>query len=236
MLYHTENMITATTSLTPDKNTANVRSTATFLDRACRVWGVNEFIKPIRDHLRVKGTEFQQDANNLSALVRTNAILLLHLYRCAEDSDYAYNFLVVTSTDRIEPQIHTLSNINRLSFAAMGNFFLESMLRDLVSDFHETPKRNFHELCTQVVHLAQLDNEKEHTDALRVISKLRNTFHNRGIHNGYKGADESITVKGVRYDFVHNDIVKGQASWDYISHGLACALMTILELLNRSRP
>lgn len=223
-------------NLSPDKDTTNIRRTATFLNRACRVWGVNEFVKPIRDHSSVKGTALQEDVNNFNALVRTNAVLLWHLHRCVEDANYAYSFLVVTSRDRIKSQIRNFSNISRLSFATMGNFFLENMLRDLVDDFGEKPKKNFYDLSEQAVRLAHLANPKEHSDGLRVTSKLRNTFHNRGIHTGYKGLDESITVKGITYDFKHNDIVKGHASWDYLCHGFACALSTVLELVEKARP
>jgi hypothetical protein len=118
----------------------------------------------------------------------------------------------------------------------MGNFFLENMLRNLVTDFGAKPKKNFYDLTEQAVHLACLTNPKEHSDGLRVISKLRNTFHNRGIHIGYNDTDETITVKGITYNFTHNDIVRGHASWDYICHGFACALSTVLELVEKARP
>ncbi|GJL56861.1 MAG: hypothetical protein NPIRA02_39930 [Nitrospirales bacterium] len=221
-------------NLLPDKDTTNIRrEEANFLHRACRVWGVNEFVKPIRDHSSVKDTELQKDINNFNALVRTNAVLLWHLHRCTQDAHYASSFLAVTSRDRIQSQIRNFSNINRLSFATMGNFFLENMLRDLVADLGGKPKKNFHDLSEQAVCLAHLANPEEHSDGLRVTSKLRNTFHNRGIH---KGMDESITVKGITYDFKHNDIVKGHASWDYLCHGFACALSTVLELVEKARP
>jgi len=229
-------MATSIANLSPDTDMTKIRPTATFLHRACRVWGVNEFVKPIRDHSSVKGTPLQEDVNNFNALVRTNAVLLWHLHRCAEDANYAYSFLAVTSRDRIKAQIRNFSNISRLSFATMGNFFLENMLRDLVADFGEQPKKNFHNLSGQAVRLAHLANHKEHSDGLRVISNLRNTFHNRGIHTGYKGMDETIILKGITYDFKHNDIVKGHASWDYICHGFACALSTVLELVEKARP
>lgn len=112
---------------------------------------------------------------------------------------------------------------------------MKIFLRNLVADFGEIPKKNFHDLTEQVVQLACLTDPKEHKDGLRVISKLRNTFHNRGIHSGFQGTDESITLKGVTYNFTHNDIVKGYASWDYICHGLASALSTVLELVNKAR-
>lgn len=220
----------------PDSNTTNIRPTATFLERVCRVWGVNEFIKPVRNHSSVKGTALQEDLNNFNGLVRMNAVLLWHLHRCSVDTSYAYSFLAVTSMDRIRAQIRNFSNINRLSFATMGNFFLENMLRGLVVDFGKSPKKNFHDLTKQVVDLACLSDPKEHRDGLQVTSKLRNTFHNRGINLGYKGADESITLKGVTYNFTHNDIVKGHASWDYICHGFASALSTVLELVEKARP
>lgn len=229
-------MAALTANLAPDSNTIHIRPTATFLDRACRVWGVNEFIKPVRDHLSVQGTPLQEDLNNFNALVRTNAVLLWNLHRCSVDTDYAYSFLAVTSIDPVKSQIRSFSNISRLSFATMGNFFLENMLRDLVAAFGAKPKKDFYDLTEQAVHLACLTNPKEHNDGLRVISKLRNTFHNRGIHIGYKGTDETITVKGITYNFTHNNIVRGHASWDYICHGFACALSTVLELVEKARP
>lgn len=229
-------MATVTLELFPDTNTRHVRPKATFFERACRVWGVNEVIKPIRDHPSVKGSPLHEDLENFHSLVRTNAVLLWNLHHCTTNIAFAYNFLMVSSQDRVNLQIRSFSNMQRLSFATIGNFFLESMLRDLVSDLGEEPKKNFHKLSEQAIRLAELPNSKEQADGLRVISKLRNTLHNRGIHVGYQGRDEKITVKGVTFQFNHDDIVKGHASWDYICHRFTCALTTIYQILEIARP
>lgn len=63
-------------TLIPDNNTSNVRPCATLLQRASRVWGVNEFVKPIRDHAAVKDTDLENDANVLHAAIRSNALVL----------------------------------------------------------------------------------------------------------------------------------------------------------------
>lgn len=119
-----------TGNLPSDSNTTNIRTSATLLERACRVWGVNEFIKPIRRHPSVKGTALQEDLNNVHALIRMNAVLLWNLHRCAVDIDYAYRFLAVTRIDQIKSQIRNFSNISRLSFATMGNFFIENIFKE----------------------------------------------------------------------------------------------------------
>lgn len=225
-----------TPSLSPDTDTANVRPIATFMERARRVWGVNEFLKPLVNHRSVKGTELHEDAKRFNALVRTNAVLLWHLHNCATNVNYAHTFLCVNSQSRVKSQIRNFSNIHRLSFATLGNFFLENMLRDLVADFGEKPKMTFHKLCEQAIRLAQLPDPKDHINGLRVTSHLRNTLHSRGIHTGYKGKDERLIVKGVVYQFNHDDIVKGHASWDYICHGFACALTTVREIVEKARP
>lgn len=224
----------STVSLVPDPDTVNVRREATFLQRAQRVWGVNEFVKPLRYHPRVQNMAIKEDAANFNALVRTNAVLLFHLHRCAEDPAFAAAFLLVDGPNRVRSQIRNFSNIGRLSFAAMGNFFIENMLRDLVSDFGAQPKKKFHDLSKQAVVLASLQSPNEHVDALRVVSMLRNTFHSRGVHAGYKGQAQTLNLRGVMYDFKHNKIVRGHASWDYISHGFACALQTVLEIVEVS--
>jgi len=220
---------------TADTNTQNVRSEATFLERANRVWGVNEYTKPIRDHNAVKGTEIENDANNIHALVRTNAVILFNLHKCTLNKEYAFDFLAVLSEDRVQPQIRNFSNFNRISFAALGNFFIENILKDLVSELGGNPNSKFYSLTEQAVDLAKLNNPEEKKNGLQVVSKIRNTFHNRGIHTGYKGTNEKITVEGVTYMFNHNDIVKGNASWDYICHGYACALKTVYELIEIAR-
>lgn len=225
-----------TPSLSPDTDTANVRPRATFMQRAQRVWGINEFLKPLSNHRSVEGTDLHEDVKRFNALVRTNAVLLWHLHNCATNVSYAHTFLHVNSQARAKSQIRNFSNIHRLSFATLGNFFLENMLRDLVVDFGEKPPKKFHELCRQAVHLAQLPDPKEHIDGLRVISLLRNTLHSRGIHIGYEGKNERFTVKGVVYQFNHGDIVRGHASWDYICHGFASALTTVSKIVEKARP
>lgn len=95
VMSHTGSMTKVTLSLPPDTDTANVRPIATFLERARRVWGVNEFLKPVSNHRSVKGTELQEDAKRFNALVRTHAVLLWHLHRCGESADYACSFLGV---------------------------------------------------------------------------------------------------------------------------------------------
>ncbi len=222
-------------SLSPDSQTNKVRSTATFLERACRVWGVNEFVKPIRDHGKVKGTDLENDANLLSAIVRSNAALLWNLHRCTENEAYASMFLGVSNRVRVKAQIRNFSNVNRFSFVTLGNFYLEWMLRDLVSELGATPATGFHRLAEQGVKLAKLPIPNDQTNALTVVSKLRNTFHNRGVYKGYKGQSERFTLEGVTYEFKDGDIVKGHASWDHCAHGVACALKTILRIVQVAR-
>lgn len=225
-----------TPNLSPDTDTATVRPIATFMQRAQRVWGVNEFLKQLSNHRSVKGTELHEDAKRFNALVRTNAVLLWHLHNCATNVSYAHTFLHVNSPARVKSQIRNFSNIHRLSFVTLGNFFLENMLRGLVADFGKKPKKNFHELCEQAVHLAQLPDPGDHINRLRIVSLLRNTLHSRGIHAGYKGKNTRLTVKGVVYQFNHGDIVKGHASWDHICHGFASALTTVSEIVEKARP
>jgi hypothetical protein len=76
-------MSSMTAELVPDTRTADIRQSATLLQRACRVWGVNEFVKPIRDHVAIRGTELENDANVMHAVIRFSAVLLCNLQRCA---------------------------------------------------------------------------------------------------------------------------------------------------------
>ena len=115
----------------------------------------------------------------------------------------------------------------------MGNFFIESGLRDLVCDFGKKPDRKFSDLARQAVRLAKLPNQTSHEDALRVVSMIRNTLHSRGVHSGRSA---SLTIDGVTFDFQSGAIVRGHASWDYLAHGFACAMGTLLRIVEVARP
>jgi hypothetical protein len=215
--------------LVPDSNTSQVRQCATCLERACRVWGVNEFVKPIRDHAAVRGTELENDANVAHAIIRSNAVLLCNLHRCGEDGEFASTYLGVSTTQRIEAQIRNMRNNNRLSFAAMANFCLEWMLRDVVTRLGKCPERNFYPLARQAIQLVDFPRLQEHLNALTVVSRLRNSLHNRGY---YQGQSSSFDLEGVNYEFKDREIVKDCATWDHIVHGLACALKSIRQMIN----
>lgn len=63
-------MSSMTVELVPDSRTADIRQSATLLQRAHRVCGVNEFVKPIRNHVAIRGTELENDANVMHAVIR----------------------------------------------------------------------------------------------------------------------------------------------------------------------
>ena len=216
--------------LVPDNNTSDVRPCATLLQRASRVWSVNEFLKPIRSHATVKGTDIENDANTLHATIRSNTLVLWNLHCCAHDQIFAYDYLWVTTQDRTAQQIRNLKNLNRLSFAARSNFCLEWMLKDIVVRFDEEPCRSFYRLAMQAVQITGLSSNGRHLEALTVVSKIRNTLHNRGC---YHGPSRRFELEGVCYEFGNGEIVKGCASWDHVAHGLACALKSIRFIIDR---
>lgn len=218
-------------NLTPDSNTADVRQEATFLQRACRIWGVNEFVKPIRDHAAVSGTELENDARLIHALVRSNAVLLWNLHRCTEDNAFASMFLGVSSNSRIQPQIRNFSNCTRFGFATLSNFYLEWMLKDIVGQIGGTPEKSFYNLAQQAVNIADISDVDEHLNALTVISRIRNTFHNRGVYVGHQHRSEHFSLEGVQYEFNDGDHVIGCVTWDHLAHGFACSLKSVWEIL-----
>ena len=88
-------MPTFDSKLVPDSNTSDVRPCATLLQRASRVWGVNEFLKPIRGHATVKDTDLENDANTLHAITRSNTIVLWNWHCCANDHIFACDYLAL---------------------------------------------------------------------------------------------------------------------------------------------
>ena len=156
-------------ALIPDTNTTDVRMVATRLERARRVWGVNEFIKPLRDHPAVKGTELEHDLDVMHAIVRSQAVLLCLLHRAAEDVTYAAEFLgVQPKPDRVAKQIKNLNSINRLAFAIQSNFCIEWILQHIATElFNQKPNPSFSSLVKQICY---------------VYGRYGTTQHNRGLH------------------------------------------------------
>jgi hypothetical protein len=103
------------------------------------------------------------------------------------------------------------------------------MLKDLVTRLGKEPKRGFYPLAEQAVMLARLPDPQEHVNALTVVSRLRNTLHNRG---HYEGQTQQFNLEGVRYEFNDGEIMRGCASWDHVAHGIACALKSIRHMID----
>jgi hypothetical protein len=220
--------------LIPDTDTTNIRPIATRYDRASGLWGVNEFVKPIRDHPSVTGTEIQTASTNLHGLLRFHTTILLNLDRCANDIEFGKTFSYVSDNPRAEARIKEVSSMNRFSFAVMANFFIEVILRCLISKFGSTSPDGFYKVAQKAIELANLpDPQKEHFNALTVLSKVRNTLHNNGVYMGYNETIAHFDLAGVQYSFTHGDVIRECVTWDHLAHGLACALKTTKEILDK---
>lgn len=205
--------------LVSDVDVANIRPEATFLQRACRVWGLNERIKPLRDCYVAKVLGTTGNAlDNLNGLVRMHSCFLCHLHCCACDDELAARYLLVDGNKgRIVNQLNNFRNFNRLAFVIQAIFFLEALLSDLVTVRRETPEKNFRAIVNQVRKLYSISGER--ADAFIVLSLIRNTQHNQGIHTS---EDKTICLQHVEFIFERNRSCK-TATWDHIVYALASA-------------
>ena len=230
MIYHVADLV-------PDPNTTDIRPEVSYYDRACRLWGINEFVISIRDYPSVAGSEIQIAATNLHSLLRFHTTILLNLHRCACDIEFAKDFFYVTSPTRAKVQIKNTNSMNRLSFATMANFFIEGILRNLIRKLGGVSPDGFYKTAQKIIELASLpDPHNEHLHALTVVSKFRNTLHNGGVYQGYNGSNAHFKLEGVQYKFNHGSSARGYSTWDHLAHALACALKTILEILENKFP
>ena len=108
----------------------------------------------------------------------------------------------------------------------MINFSIESFLRRYVSP-NGTPEFNYSKLVRQALKLSGLDNN-ENYDSLIVLSMIRNTLHNAGIHSH---SSQAIVLQGVKYAFNQGDYVRGDAGWDQIAHAANCALSVVDKMV-----
>jgi hypothetical protein len=211
----------------PDNNFTEIRPSASLIERAQRLWAVNSMALEIRDDAKIKGTELENDFRLINQLIRQHTILLTVYDRCANNAPVGIELLGLTDVNSLPSIIRNMTNLDRIQFATMMNFFIESFLRKYIRKNNASPKFSYSKLVRQALKIAGIFNNSN-KDAMVVLSMIRNTLHDAGAHTHNS---QSIDLQGVTYSFVQGDYVKGDAGWDQIAHAANCILRVIKKII-----
>lgn len=99
----------------------------------------------------------------------------------------------------------------RLGLLTLCHFRIDSLFHNLLRAFRRTPSRSFSKNSTELLALCRLPVDSREADSLKVLTSLRNSLHNNGIH---RSASESFTIGTLRYDFNESKAVQC-AGWSH---------------------
>jgi hypothetical protein len=212
----------------PDNNFIEIRPSASLLERAQRLWALNSVASKIRDHEKIQGTKLENDARAINELIRQHSVLLTIYHRCGNDPNLGMELLSLSDINKIPSTTRNMTNLGRLQFVVMLNFFIESILRKFIRRNSASPEFGYTKVARQALNLAEIYNKSDEY-AMMVISMIRNTFHDAGTHSHNT---KTLSLQGVSYSFVQGDYVKGDAGWDQIAHAANCALKVIEKIVS----
>lgn len=115
----------------------------------------------------------------------------------------------------------------RLGFLVLVHFRIDNLFQNILKKIKVTPRRGYWHLCEALLKSISVTQKKDKMDKLIILSYLRNSLHNNGIHGGNP---LTKTIKGLKYSFVDGDVVRC-ASWDHIIVALSANIDVLSEIL-----
>ena len=126
-----------------------------------------------------------------------------------------------------------IRNTSKMSLIVLGQFQIENCIVNIGNAIGvRSQSMGFYNKANALLSSLGLDQTK--LEILNTGALIRNSLHSNGIHHGYNGSDFHSNLKGVQYDFIHNQKVSC-ASFPHIAHALECSVEVLDEIFSTSQ-
>lgn len=128
---------------------------------------------------------------------------------------------------------NSLHKTSKLSLILLGQFQIENCIVNIGNAIGiRSQSMGFYNKANALLSCLGLEQTK--LEILNTGAQIRNSLHSNGIHHGYNGSDFHSNLKGVQYDFIHNQKVSC-ASFPHIAHALECSVEVLDEIFSTSQ-
>lgn len=225
----------------PVNNTLNgrlmFRESKSFADQSACVADVAKLCMATIDDFGYSSHDARWVALNNIATVAKASQLVLNLLDswCIGDETVRSFIPQVVGIQPVTPEAvkaggEWLNGNSRLGFLLLSQFQIENLLRNLCRELALPLPQGFFSLATGILERLNLRSD---LSTLNVLALLRNSLHNNGIHDGYRGSSTSVQIGPVRYDFIHGQRVTC-ANWEHVANALEASIGVLKRVLSHA--
>jgi len=169
----------------------------------------------------------QQDISACVMLI-TALNSLANIFTNKKNNTFREEFLKsVGSIKDLEQTENIMLNYLRFSILVLVHFKIDNLFQNLLNELNIHFNRGFWNLCNTLIDKISVNQKEDKKEKLILLSYLRNSFHNNGIH---RGRSLTKTLNNLNYSFENGYVVEC-ASWDHIIKAISANIDVLSEIL-----